>query len=144
MLGVMPLREAISAAKNKGLDVVEVAGNADIPVCKMMDYGKFKFDKQRREHKNRKKQRVVHLKEIKLRPAISDHDYQVKLKSVQKFIAAGDRVKVTLRFRGREITHQEVGEALMNRLIADTETIAKLESPLKTDGRQMHMLLTPR
>lgn len=144
LIGKMPLQDAINTAKERGLDVVEVAPDKDAPVCKMMDFGKFKFERQRRDHKNRKKQKVVHLKEIKLRPAISDHDYGVKLKSILKFIEAGDRVKISLRFRGREITHQEIGEALMQRVVDDTTDIAKLESPPKTDGRQIHMLLTPK
>lgn len=144
MLGVYDLQEAISLASGKGLDLVEVSRQGDVPVCKMLDFGKFKFDKQRKDHKNRKKQKVVHLKEIKLRPVTGEHDYQIKLKAARKFIEHGDKVKVSLRFRGREITHQEVGTAMMERMIADMEDIAKTESPLKAESRQLLMVLAPK
>jgi len=144
MIGVLPLAQAIAMASEKGLDLVEVSRQDDVPVCKMLDFGKFKFDKQRKEQKNRKKQKVVHLKEIKLRPVTGEHDYVIKLKAARKFIETGDKVKVSLRFRGREITHQEVGMAMMERMIADMQDIAKTESPLKAESRQLIMVLAPK
>ncbi|MET0155064.1 MAG: translation initiation factor IF-3 [Rickettsiales bacterium] len=144
MLGLMKLAEAIALASGKGMDLVEVSRQDDVPICKMLDFGKFKFDKQRKEQKNRKKQKVVHIKEIKLRPVTGEHDYLIKLKAARKFIEAGDKVKVSLRFRGREITHQEVGSAIMERMIADMEDVAKTESALKSESRQLLLVLAPK
>jgi translation initiation factor IF-3 len=144
MLGVFTLREGIAMAAAKGMDLVEVSQQDDIPVCKMLDFGKFKFDKQRKEQKNKKKQKIVHIKEIKLRPGIGEHDYQIKLRSARKFIESGDKVKVTLRFRGREITHQEIGMTLMQRMVTDMDDLAKTESALKAEARQLIMVLAPK
>lgn len=142
MLGVMPTRQAIALAASRQLDLVEVAENDDdVPVCKILDFGKFKFDRQRKDHKNRKKQKIVQIKEIKLRPGIGEHDYQVKLKSGLRFLEEGDKVKVTLRFRGREVTHQEIGEALMVRFIEDTKELGKVESPVRAEGKQLVMVV---
>lgn len=144
MVGVVALNEAMQAARKVGMDLVEISPNAVPPVCKMLDFGKYKFQLQKKEHDMRKKQSVVHVKEVKLRPTIDDHDYQVKLKSIYKFIGNGDKVKVSLRFRGREITHNEIGMELMQRIVTETEEIAKVESPAKMDGRQIIMVIAPR
>jgi translation initiation factor IF-3 len=147
MLGVLSVKEALQRAAEANLDLVEVSPGAEPPVCKIIDYGKYKFEAQKRANEARKKQKEgqVKIKEIKLRPTIDEHDYQVKLRSTKKFLENGDKVKVTLRFRGREITHQEVAEELFNRMIADlggAESV-KLEQKPKMDGRQMMMVLTP-
>lgn len=144
MLGVISLREALTAARSKGLDLVEVSPTAEPPVCKFMDFGKFKYEAQKRAHDARKKQKITQIKEIKLRPNIEHHDYQVKLRGAQKFLHAGDKVKVTLRFRGREITHKEIAFDLMQRLYQDLEDLAKVEVAAKMDGRQVLMILAPR
>ena len=144
MIGVMPTSDAIKLAKDKGLDLVEVSPNAKPPVCKVLDFGKYKFEQKRKKQDNKKKQKVTHLKEIKVRPTIDTHDYQVKMRALTKFINAGDKVKVSLRFRGREIAHNELGMDLMRRIIADATEIAKPELEPKMDGRQIIMILTPR
>lgn len=144
MVGVVPLEEALKIAKSKGLDLVVISPSAEPPVCKIQDFGKFKFEAQKRAHDARKKQKVTKVKEIKMRPMIKQHDYDVKLRSLQKFINAGDKVKISLRFRGREITHQDVALELMNRLKEDITEIAKVELEPKMDGRQMLMILVPR
>lgn len=131
-------------AAEKGLDLVEISPNAEPPVCKMLDFGKHKFQLQKKEHDMRKKQSVVHVKEVKLRPTIDDHDYEVKLRSIRKFIGNGDKVKITLRFRGREITHKEIGMDLMKRIVEETSDIAKTEMEARMDGRQIIMILTPK
>jgi translation initiation factor IF-3 len=142
--GVTETRTAIALAYDAGLDLVEVAPNADPPVCKIMDYGKFKFNEQKKAAEARKNQKTVEIKEIKLRPAIDDHDYDVKMKAMKRFLEEGDKVKVTLRFRGREMAHQEIGYRLLNRVKDDTGTIAKVESDASLEGRQMVMVLAPR
>jgi translation initiation factor IF-3 len=143
MLGVLPLSQALEKARSRRLDLVEVSPQADPPVCKILDYGKYKFQQQRKGHDNRKKQKVVHLKEIKLRPNIDKHDYDVKMRSVEKFIGKGDKVKISLRFRGREIAHQDIGLELFQRIIEETAEIAKVEVEPKMEGRQIMMLLAP-
>ena len=143
-LGVMKTVDAIAEADTHGLDLVEVSPNADPPVCKILDYGKFKFEAQKKRNEAKKKQKVIEVKEIKLRPNIDEHDYQVKMRSVQKFLDEGDKVKVTLRFRGREMAHQEVGVNLLNRVRSDTEEVAKIEAFPKLEGRQMIMVIAPK
>ena len=143
-LGVMKTVDAIAEADSHGLDLVEVSPNADPPVCKILDYGKFKFEAQKKRNEAKKKQKVIEVKEIKLRPNIDEHDYQVKMRSVQKFLDEGDKVKVTLRFRGREMAHQELGVNVLNRVRTDTEEVAKIESFPKLEGRQMIMVIAPK
>ena len=143
MHGVVPIQEAMASAKNAGLDLVEISPNAEPPVCKAMDFGKFKYQQQKKEHENRKKQKIVQVKEIKLRPTTDEHDYQVKLRSTLKFLNAGDKVKISLRFRGREITHQDVGMQILKRMRDDAVEIAKPELGPRMEGRQMIMILTP-
>lgn len=144
MLGVFPTDEAIRLSKAKGFDLVEVSPGADPSVCKMLDYGRYKFEQQRKKTDSKKKQKVAQLKEIKVRPTIDIHDYEVKMRSVQKFIAAGDKVKVTLRFRGREIAHAELGMDLMNRIKNDVAEYAKPELEPKMDGKQIIMIIAPK
>ena len=143
-LGVMKTEDAIAEADSHGLDLVEVSPNADPPVCKILDYGKFKFEAQKKRNEAKKKQKVIEVKEIKLRPNIDEHDYQVKMRSVQKFLDEGDKVKVTLRFRGREMAHQELGVNVLNRVREDTDEVAKIEAFPKLEGRQMIMLIAPK
>ena len=144
MLGVMTVQSALEHASEFGLDLVEVSPNADPPVCKILDYGKYKYEAQKKKNEARKKQKIIEVKEIKLRPNIDEHDYQVKMRSVSKFIGEGDKVKVTLRFRGREMAHQELGMNVLNRVRGDTDEIAKVESFPKLEGRQMIMVIAPR
>ena len=143
-LGVMKTEDAIAEADSHGLDLVEVSPNADPPVCKILDYGKFKFEAQKKRNEAKKKQKVIEVKEIKLRPNIDEHDYQVKMRSVQKFLDEGDKVKVTLRFRGREMAHQELGVNVLNRVREDTDEVAKVEAFPKLEGRQMIMVIAPK
>ena len=143
-LGVMKTEDAIAEADSHGLDLVEVSPNADPPVCKIVDYGKFKFEAQKKRNEAKKKQKVIEVKEIKLRPNIDEHDYQVKMRSVQKFLDEGDKVKVTLRFRGREMAHQELGVNVLNRVREDTDEVAKIEAFPKLEGRQMIMVIAPK
>ena len=131
-------------AEAAGLDLVEIAPNFEPPVCKILDYGRFRFAEQKKAAEARKKQKVVEVKEIKLRPGIDEHDYDVKMKAVQRFFEEGDKVKVTLRFRGREIAHQDIGYRLMTRVKAETATVAKVELEPSMEGRQMVMVLAPR
>jgi len=144
MMGVVQTNRAIQIAAERGLDLVEVSPNAEPPVCKILDFGKYKFEQQRKRSSNKKKQRIVHIKEIKLRPTIDQHDYEVKLKSIDKFLKAGDKVKISLRFRGREITHKEIGMDLMQRMITDTQNLGKIESPPKMEGKQIIMIIGPK
>jgi translation initiation factor IF-3 len=131
-------------AEERGLDLVEVSPNASPPVCKILDYGKLKYQEQKKASEARKKQKTVDVKEIKMRPNIDKHDYEVKMRSVVKFISEGDKVKVTLRFRGREMAHQELGLQLLNRVRDDMEEISKVEAMPTLEGRQMIMLLGPK
>ena len=142
--GTVEFRQAIELAQAAGLDLVEIAPNSVPPVCKILDYGKYKFQAQKKAAEARKKQKVVEIKEIKLRPMIDDHDYDVKMRSMKRFFEEGDKVKVTLRFRGREMAHQELGAKLLNRVKGDTQTIAKVEQEPKYEGRQIVMVLAPR
>ena len=143
-LGVIDTFDAIRKAEEFGLDLVEVQPNADPPVCKILDYGKFKYEAQKRANEARKKQKIIEVKEIKLRPNIDEHDYQVKMRNVQKFLNGGDKVKVTLRFRGREMAHQELGANVLTRVREETDEFAKVEAMPKMEGRQMIMVLAPK
>jgi translation initiation factor IF-3 len=142
--GATEIGAAIAMAQEAGLDLVEIAPNSSPPVCKILDYGKYKYQSQKKAAEARKKQKVVEIKEIKLRPMIDDHDYDVKMRSVQRFFEEGDKVKVTLRFRGREMAHQELGYKLLDRVKADTAKIAKIEQEPRFEGRQVVMVLAPR
>jgi translation initiation factor IF-3 len=142
--GVIDIRTALSMAEAAGLDLVEISPNSDPPVCKILDFGKYKFQAQKKASEARKKQKVVEIKEIKLRPMIDDHDYDVKMRAMKRFFEEGDKVKITLRFRGREMAHQELGYKLLQRVKDDTTAISKVESEPRFEGRQMVMLLAPR
>jgi translation initiation factor IF-3 len=143
-LGVLYTREARILAEEAGLDLVEISPNADPPVCKILDLGKYKYELQKKQAAARKNQKVQEIKEIKLRPGIDDHDYDVKLKAVERFIAEGDKVKVTLRFRGREIAHNEYGLRVLQRLAEDAAGYAKVEQYPKMEGKQMLMVIAPK
>ncbi|GIR54303.1 MAG: translation initiation factor IF-3 [Rhodospirillaceae bacterium] len=143
-MGVMKTADAIAEADAQGLDLVEVSPNTDPPVCKILDYGKFKYEAQKKKNEAKKKQKIIEVKEIKLRPNIDEHDYQVKMRNVQKFLDEGDKVKVTMRFRGREMAHQELGVNVLNRVRDDTEDVAKIEAFPKLEGRQMIMVIAPK
>jgi translation initiation factor IF-3 len=142
--GNISISEALAIAQEAGLDLVEISPNATPPVCKLLDFGKYKFQEQKKQAEARKKQKVVEVKEIKFRPMIDDHDYDVKMRSMQRFFEEGDKVKVTLRFRGREMAHQELGARLLERVKGDTEKLAKVEMDARFEGRQMIMILAPR
>jgi translation initiation factor IF-3 len=143
-LGVMYTRAAIAQAAEVGLDLVEVSPNADPPVCKFLDVGKFKYEAQKKANLARKSQKTQEIKEIKMRPNIDDHDYMVKMKKIIEFIGEGDKVKVTLRFRGREMSHQQLGMALLQRVQEDMVETAKIEAYPRLEGRQMLMVLAPK
>ena len=143
-LGVMYTREAIDQAAEVGLDLVEVSPNADPPVCKFLDVGKFRYEAQKKANLARKSQKTQEIKEIKMRPNIDDHDYETKMRSVVKFIEEGDKVKLTLRFRGRELSHQQLGMNLLRKVQEDVAEIAKIEAFPRMEGRQMLMVLAPK
>jgi translation initiation factor IF-3 len=143
-LGVIDTQTALAKAVEAGLDLVEIVPNNNPPVCRILDYGKYKYQAQKKAAEARKKQKVVEVKEIKLRPMIDDHDYDVKMRSMQRFFEEGDKVKVTLRFRGREMAHQELGTQLLNRVKDDTTKYAKVEQEPRFEGRQVVMVLAPR
>ena len=142
-LGILNLNEAIKKAKNEGLDLIEIAPNAKPPVCKIMDMGKYKYDAQKKANKAKKKQKKIELKEIKLRPVTETHDYQFKIKNAQKFISKGDKVKFTIRFKGRELQHSHLGHELMTKIKEDMKEIGKVELDPKFDGKQMIMVIQP-
>ena len=142
--GVTDILEAQRIADEAGLDLVEIVPNATPPVCKILDYGKFRFLEQKKSAEARKRQKIVEVKEIKLRPGIDEHDYDVKMKAVQRFFDEGDKVKITLRFRGREMAHQDIGFRLLDRVRQETGLIAKVESEPSLEGRQMVMVLAPK
>ena len=144
MVGVVGRNEALVMASDVGLDLVEVAPNADPPVCKILDFGKYKYEEQKKKNEARKKQKIIEVKEIKLRPSIDHHDYDVKMRSMVKFIEEGDKVKVTMRFRGRELAHQELGMDVLVRVRDDLDEIAKVEQMPRMEGRQMTMVVAPR
>jgi len=142
--GVVATPDALHMAYLAGLDLVEISPNADPPVAKILDYGKFKYEAQKRANEARKKQKVIEVKEIKMRPGIDTHDYDVKMRQVKSFLEEGDKVKITLRFRGREMAHQELGMKVLDRVREDTEELAKVEAYPKLEGRQMIMVIAPR
>lgn len=144
MIGVVTLREGLVMAEEAGLDLVEVSPNAEPPVCKILDYGKFKYEAQKKKNEAKKKQKVIEVKEIKLRPNIDDNDYGVKMRSMRKFLEEGDKVKVTLRFRGRELAHQDLGMKVLERVRDDLEGLGKIEQIPKMEGRQMVMVVAPK
>ena len=144
MVGVTSLREALNMAAEAGLDLVEISPNADPPVCKILDFGKFKYEIQKKRNEARKKQKVIDVKEIKLRPGIDEHDYEVKMRAVTRFLTEGDKVKVTMRFRGREMVHQELGAQVLERVRTQFDGAAKVEQMPRLEGRQMVMVLAPR
>ncbi len=143
-LGVMPTDQALKMAEEAGLDLVEISPNAEPPVCKILDLGKRKYSTQKKAAEARKKQKIVEVKEIKMRPNIDTHDYEVKMKAISRFFEEGDKVKVTLKFRGREMAHQELGMKLLQQVKEDTVAIAKVEAEPKLEGRQMMMVLAPK
>tara|TARA_B100001939_G_scaffold318213_1_gene305454 strand:+ start:40 stop:585 length:546 start_codon:yes stop_codon:yes gene_type:complete len=142
-LGAMPLNKAIDLAKQEGLDLIEISPNANPPVCKIMDMGKYKYDLQKKANQAKKKQKIVSLKEIKLRPGTETHDYNFKIKNAKKFITKGNKVKFTVKFKGREMQHTDLGKDLMNKIIEETKDVAKVESKPKFEGRQMVMIIQP-
>jgi translation initiation factor IF-3 len=142
--GVLLTFDAIKMAEDQGLDLVEVAPNAEPPVCKIMDFGRFRFQEQKKSAEARKKQKIIEIKEIKLRPGIDKHDYEVKMRAMKSFFEEGDKVKVTLRFRGREMAHQDLGMKVLDKVKADTLDIAKVESEPNFEGRQVTMVLAPK
>ena len=142
-LGPMQLNKAIELAKQEGLDLIEISPNANPPVCKIMDMGKYKYDLQKKANQAKKKQKIVSLKEIKLRPGTEIHDYTFKIKNAKKFITKGDKVKFTVKFKGREMQHVELGKDLMKRIVEDTKDIGKVETHPKFEGRQMIMIIQP-
>ena len=144
VLGVVPIDEALQKAEDRGLDLVEVAAKGDPPVCKILDYGKFKYETQKKKNEARKKQRTIDVKEIKMRPGIDVHDYDVKMRAARKFLGEGDKVKVTMRFRGREMAHQNLGLNVLHRVRDELEELSKVELMPKMEGRQMIMVIAPK
>ena len=143
-LGILDTREAIAKAEDFGLDLVEVQPNAEPPVCKILDYGKFKYEQQKKANEARKRQKIVELKEIKMRPGIDDHDYQTKMRNANKFLENEDKVKFTIRFRGREMAHQDLGRRVLERVQEELGDAVKLEAHPKMEGRQMVMIVAPK
>ena len=143
-VGVVTISDALSRAEAAGLDLVEIVPNSDPPVAKILDFGKFKYEEQKRKNEARKKQKVIEVKEIKMRPGIDEHDYQVKMKAIHRFLEEGDKVKLTLRFRGREMAHQEIGAKVLERVQIDLNALAKVEAFPRMEGRQMTMVFAPR
>ena len=140
----MPVLQAIALAEESGLDLVEISPNTNPPVCKILDFGKYKYELQKRKNEARKKQKIIEVKEIKLRPNIDEHDYQVKLKKIYEFLDNGDKVKITMRFRGREMAHHQIGADVLTRVKDDTEEKSKIELIPRLEGRQMVMILAPK
>jgi translation initiation factor IF-3 len=143
-VGVVPVADALRRAENAGLDLMEVSPNADPPVCKILDYGRFRYEAQKKKNEARKKQKIIEVKEIKMRPNIDTHDYEVKMRAIHRFIDEGDKVKVTMRFRGREMVHQDLGKQVLDRVREEMEEKAKVEQFPKIEGRQMTMVMAPR
>lgn len=142
-LGVIERNEALQMARDAGLDLVEVASTAEPPVCRIMDYGKFKYEAQKKKQEAKKRQAVFEIKEIKLRPKTDEHDYQTKVKHIRRFIEEGDRCKVTIFFRGREIVHKDRGQSMLDKVVEDTKDLAKVEQEPRAEGRTLHMMLAP-
>lgn len=143
-MGVVGVREAIQMAYAVGLDLVEIAPQAEPPVCKILDFGKYKYELQKRRNEARKKQKVIEVKEIKMRPGIDEHDYQVKIRNMRRFLEEGDKVKVTIRFRGREMVHQDLGMKVLDRVRDELDELSKVEQHAKLEGKQMVMVIAPR
>ncbi len=143
-VGVVPFEEALALAEEAGMDLMEIQGSADPPVCKILDFGKLKYEQQKKRNVQRKRQKTIDVKEIKMRPNIDTHDYDVKMRAIQRFIGEGDKVKVTMRVRGREMVHQELGMNVLDRVRDELEEIAKVEQFPKMEGRQMTMVMAPR
>ncbi len=144
MVGIVPLEQGLEMADAVGLDLMEVAATADPPVCKILDHGKYKYQEQKKRAEARKKQKTFDVKEIKMRPGIDDNDYSVKLRSIMKFLGGGDKVKVTIRFRGREMVHQDIGLNVLKRVREELEELAKVEEFPKMEGRQITMVMAPK
>lgn len=144
MIGVLPTRDALARAYGVGLDLLEISPNAEPPVCKILDYGKYKYEQQKKRNEARKKQKVIEIKEVKVRPNIDENDYQVKMRAMKSFLDDGDKVKVTLRFRGREMAHQELGVKVLERIRQEVDELAKVEQMPRLENRQMVMVLAPR
>ncbi|UCD86197.1 MAG: translation initiation factor IF-3 [Deltaproteobacteria bacterium] len=142
-LGVFPIGEALTAATDRGLDLVEVSPKSNPPVCRIMDYGKYKYQQKKKLQEAKKKQSVIHIKEVKLRPKIEEHDLQFKLRHIERFLSEGDKVKVTVMFRGREITRKELGQALLERLVEETKELGTIDQSPKQEGRNLVMFLSP-
>ncbi len=142
--GVMSRRDALKMAEDEGVDLVEVAPQSKPPVCRLMDYGKYKYEQQKKQAEARKKQKIIEVKELKMRPGIDDHDYDVKIRAARRFFEEGDKVKFTLRFRGREMVHQHLGVEVLNRIKGEFAEIAKVEQDARLEGRQMQMVMAPR
>ena len=142
-LGTLPTQEAINIAKQEGLDLIEISPNANPPVCKIIDVGKYKYDLQKKANKAKKKQKIIYLKEIKLRPVTEIHDYNFKIKNAQRFLEKGDKVKFTVKFKGREMQHTHLGNKLMDRIISDTAKLGKVEVQPKFEGKQIIMIVQP-
>jgi len=140
----VPIGDAMARARETGLDLVEISPNADPPVCKILDYGKLKYEEQKKRNVARKKQKIIEVKEIKMRPNIDVHDYDFKMRAIHRFLGEGDKVKVTMRFRGREMAHQEIGMQVLERVRGDLEELAKVEQTPKMEGRQMTMVMAPK
>ena len=143
-VGVVSIADALRRAEDAGLDLMEVSPNADPPVCKILDYGRFRYEAQKKKNEARKKQKIIEVKEIKMRPNIDTHDYEVKMRAIHRFIDEGDKVKVTMRFRGREMVHQDLGKQVLDRVREEMEEKAKVEQFPKIEGRQMTMVMAPR
>jgi translation initiation factor IF-3 len=144
MIGVMTRLEGLQMAQKAGLDLVEISPNAEPPVCKILDYGKYKYEQQKKRAEAKKKQKIIEVKEIQMRPGIDDNDFQVKCRAIQRFIEEGDKVKITMRFRGREISHQEIGMTVLVRVREMFEELAKIEQAPRLEGKQMIMILAPK
>ena len=142
--GIMQRNEAIALAKEAGLDLVEVSSNAEPPVCRIMDYGKFKYEQQKKKQEVKKRQSVVQIKEIKVRPKTDDHDYETKVRHIRRFLEDGDRCKVTVFFRGREIVHKDRGVSILDRIVQDLADVAKVDQEARAEGRTLQMLLVPK
>lgn len=143
-LGILPRLDAIALAKEAGLDLVEVAATSDPPVCRIMDYGKFKYEQQKKKADAKKRQNIIQIKEIKVRPKTDDHDYETKLRHIRRFLEDGDRCKVTVFFRGREIVHKDRGTAILERMVTDLADVARVEQEPRAEGRTLQMLLVPK
>ena len=144
MVGVVSLHQGLQMAYEAGLDLVEISPGADPPVCKLLDIGKYKYEQQKKQSEARKKQKVIEIKEIKMRPGIDDHDYEVKRRAMLRFLEEGDKVKITLRFRGREMVHHDLGAKVLERVRNDLADVAKVESSPRMEGRQMTMVVAPK